>query len=234
MVYLTPNVGIGKKAVDGLRAESCFRAQHDRVGQLGWDRLRGYLDQVASETGDGAAFLTSGFREIQAAIARATEVKFVLAGGREQIAAMAKRAVESLAERPATSGIAFHSWPSRTEHTLYTAGRKMTVYLKAQFDAEEEKPYHPCGAFLDGGLRLGLETEFGISGRGRKDPPVRAYWREITGRGVIYIPGLGEHVLTPQGWYQYRTQVAGSIEEVAAQLAGAGSAIVVALHPYFG
>ena len=61
---------------------------------------------------------------------------------------------------------------------------------------------------------------------GQKEPRLRAWWSQKAAVSVFEIPGLGEHHLTQQGWFERSAETVLPPHNLADAMAQAGRAVL--------
>lgn len=220
VVFVAPE-GVGTRETERLAALDTFR-ENDAAASVSWQKLSAISNSLQQPEAR-RWFVESGFSEIERIIEQDSRPTYPREGTRAVLADVADEAIRKLRS---LSQVQLSRWRGRDFEQICTNKTNVTLWLDLAFDTEGEPPYRPLNVRDGDRLRVFLRTQFKLSGVGQKEPRLRAWWSQKAAVSVFEIPGLGEHHLTQQGWFERSAETVLPPHNLADAMAQAGRAVL--------
>jgi hypothetical protein len=146
---------------------------------------------------------------------------------------LAQVADDALQQLKSLSQVQLSRWCGDSEGIL-TNKTNVTLHLVLDFAIEKEPPHRPVNVLEGDRLRVGLRTQFKLSGAGRKVPSLRAWWNQRVEAKVFEIPDVGEHHLKETGWFVRSVETVLPPDELADAMTKVGLSVLNELSRRLG
>lgn len=223
-VYLAPRA-IGEGEVKNVKLN--LRAG-DFAGRISWSKVDEYLRALD----DSSGFLASGIREIMAAINNAAKEKYPNEGEREPIHEIASQVRDGMQRRFPSIKVSA-PWPAENNFILGSYGTNLTIYLVLAFEADPKPPHLPLCLFDGNKMSLSVRSSVKLSGKGGRNPELKARWRRLCGDGTLDIPGIGIHKLQGR-WLTHERKISATSDHMVEELTEMGVLLLQVVQEWKG